>query len=97
VTSPGTGTNPVAQVWFNRLGGIPTITHPATGTYNVAIPGLAVNVTINAIATSNGPNDDLVSVTSGGGQLIVHVTDAGTGALVDDYFSLIIVGASSSG
>jgi hypothetical protein len=96
VTSPGTGTNPVAQVWFNRLGGIPTITHPSAGDYRVTIPGLAANVTTNVIATSNGPNDDLVSVTSGGGVLFVRVRNT-AGTLVDDYFSLVVLGASASG
>jgi hypothetical protein len=96
VTSPGTGTIPVAQVWFNRVGGIPTITHPSTGSYRVTIPGMPINVTTNAIATSNGPNGEIVAVSSASGNLFVTVTnDAGTP--VDDYFSIIVYGASASG
>lgn len=96
VTSPGTGTNPLAQVWFNRVGGIPTITHPSTGSYRVTIPGMSINVTTNAIATSNGPNGSTVAVSSGSGALFVSVTN-NAGTPVDDYFSLVVYGASSSG
>jgi hypothetical protein len=96
VTSPGQGTNPVAQVWFNRLGGIPTITHPSTGLYLVTIPGISINVTVNAIAVSNGPNGETVGVSSASGPLYVTVTDD-TGAPVDDYFSIIVFGGSSTG
>jgi hypothetical protein len=96
VTSPGQGANPVAQVWFNRLGGIPTITHPSTGFYLVTIPGISINVTVNAIAVSNGPNGEIVSVSSSGGQLFVDVNDS-AGNPVDDYFSIIVFGGSSTG
>lgn len=63
-TSSGDGTNLVATVWFNRLGGIPTITHPSTGYYLVTFPGLPINVASNAIAVSDGPNDRTVAVSS---------------------------------
>ena len=96
VTSPGTGTNPVAQVWFNRVGGIPTITHPSTGSYRVTIPGISINVTTNAIATSNGPNGSTVAVSSSAGNLFVSVTN-NAGTAVDDYFSIVVYGGSSSG
>jgi hypothetical protein len=96
VTSPGTGANPVAQVWFNRLGGAPTITRTSLGNYTVTFPGLSVNVTTNVIAAPNGPNGSIVSVTSGSGNFLVRVkTDAG--AAEDNYFSLIVLGGSSSG
>ncbi len=96
VTSPGTGTNPLAQVYFNRVGGIPTITHPSTGHYTVTFPGISANVTTNVIATGNGPNDDQVSVSSSSGPFDVNVLN-GAGTAVDDYFSLIVFGASSTG
>jgi hypothetical protein len=96
VTSPGTGTNPVAQVWFNRVGGIPTITHPSTGSYRVTIPGMPINVTTNAIATSNGPNGEIVAVSSASGNLFVSVTN-NAGTPVDDYFSIIVYGGSATG
>jgi len=95
VTSPG-GVGPTAQVWFNRFGGIPTITRTGTGVYNVTFPGLSLNVTTNSIVVSNGPNSDQVSVSSGGGSLFVTVLN-GTGTAVDDYFSLTVFGASSTG
>ena len=96
VTSPGSGTTPVAQVWFNRVGGIPTITHPSTGSYRVTIPGMPINVTTNAIATSNGPNGEIVAVSSSAGALFVSVTN-NAGTAVDDYFSIIVYGGTSSG
>jgi hypothetical protein len=96
VTSPGSGTNPVAQVWFNRVGGIPTITHPSTGSYRVTIPGMPINVTTNAIATSNGPNGSTVAVSSSGGNLYVTVSN-NAGTPVDDYFSIVVYGGSASG
>jgi len=96
VTSPGSGTNPLAQVWFNRVGGIPTISHPSVGHYSVTFPGISANVTTNVIATGNGPNEDQVSITSSSGPFNVIVLN-GAGTAVDDYFSLIVFGASSSG
>lgn len=95
VTSPG-GVGPTAQVWFNRFGGIPTISRSGTGQYTVTFPGLPLNVTTNSIVVSNGPNDDQISVTSGGGNLLVTVLN-GAGTAVDDYFSLTVFGASSTG
>ena len=96
VTSPGSGTNPAVSVYFNRFGGAPTITHPSVGHYTVAFPGLSLNVTTNSIVTGNGPNDDQVSVSSGGGKLSVTVLN-GAGTAVDDYFSLVVTGASAAG
>jgi hypothetical protein len=95
VTSPG-GVGPVAQVWFNRFGAAPTITRTGVGQYTVSFPGLSLNVTTNSIAVGNGPNDDQVSVTSGGGNLFVTVLN-GAGTAVDDYFSVMVFGAASTG
>jgi hypothetical protein len=96
VTSPGSGTNPLAQVWFNRYGGIPTITHPSTGSYRVTFPGISLNAIANEIATSNGPNGSTVAVSSASGALYVTVTN-NAGTAVDDYFSIVVFGGSSSG
>jgi hypothetical protein len=93
--TPG-GSSPSVGVWFNRFGGVPTITRTGTGTYTVTFPGIAANVTTNVIASGNGPNDDQVSISSGSGSLFVSVLN-GAGTAVDDYFSLVIYGASTSG
>lgn len=95
MTSPG-GVSPVVQIWFNRLGGVPTVIRTGTGQYTVTFPGLSANVTTNVIASGNGPNDDQVSVTSGSGSLLVTVLN-GAGTAVDDYFSLVVFGSSSAG
>jgi hypothetical protein len=95
VTSPG-GATPGVDVWFNRLGGEPTITRTGTGTYVVAFPGLNANVTTNVVAVGNGPNDDQVSITSGTGNLHVTVLN-GAGTAVDDFFSVVVFKASSTG
>lgn len=95
VTSPG-GVGPVAQVWFNRFGAAPTITRTGVGQYTVSFPGLPLNVTTNSIVVGNGPNDDQVSVTSGSGNLLVTVLN-GAGTAVDDYFSVMVFGAASTG
>jgi hypothetical protein len=97
VTSTGAAvTNPPIDVWFNRLGGEPTITRTATGSYTVTIPGINASVSSNVIASTNGPNSDLVSVSSASGDLLVRVTNS-TGAPVDNFFSLTIFGASPTG
>jgi hypothetical protein len=97
VTSTGAAvTNPPIDVWFNRLGGEPTITRTATGSYTVTIPGINASVSSNVIASTNGPNSDLVSVSSASGDLLVRVTNS-TGAPVDNFFSLMIFGASPTG
>jgi hypothetical protein len=95
-TSPGSGANPAVDVWFNRLGGIPTVTHTSIGNYTVTFPGLSGNVTTNAIVAGNGPNDDQVSVTSSGGSFLVTVL-TGAGAPEDAFFSLVVYGGSSAG
>jgi hypothetical protein len=97
VTSTGAAvTNPPIDVWFNRLGGEPTITRTGTGSYTVTIPGISTSVATNIIASTEGPNSDLVSVTSASGNLSVHVTNT-AGAPEDNFFSLMIFGASSTG
>jgi hypothetical protein len=96
VTSPGTGANPTVSTFFNRLGGAPTIVRTSAGRYTVSFPGLSANVTTNVIATGNGPNDDQVSITSSGGNLLVGVLN-GAGTATDDFFSIVVFGSSSTG
>jgi hypothetical protein len=97
VTSRGTAvTNPPIDVWFNRLGGEPTITRTGTGTYTVTIPGINASIASNVIASTDGPNSDLVAVGSANGNLTVRVTNT-AGAAEDNFFSLMIFGASPTG
>ena len=100
VASTGTGTSPVIQSWFNRVGGTPTITHlPGSGFYNVFFPGLSADVTSSAIAAPNSPTGNAVTVAQGiaAGNFVVQVRTSETGALADGYFSFVLFGASPTG
>jgi hypothetical protein len=80
--------NGTLELYFNRFGGAPTITHPATGEYDVKFPGLDVNVTSDTIAFGNGGGTNQVAVGSTQGEFIVTVSNA-AGTPVNGYWSMV--------
>jgi hypothetical protein len=93
VTPSGT-----VDTYFNRFGGAPTVSHTATGFYQISFPGLtawyiATPPMVSLIGTSSA---GFVTASTSGGQFYV-LTQNTSGVNADRYFSLISFPMSSTG
>jgi hypothetical protein len=54
----------VVESYFNRNGGVPTETHAATGSYDIAFPGTSLNVNLQILQATlvGGPGEVAVVV-----------------------------------
>ncbi len=84
--------------WFNRSGGQPSIAHAAgSGQYTITFPGISFNANIQlALASVVGDVANFISLSSGGGDLIVY-TKNNLGLAAEQQFVATIHPASSTG
>jgi hypothetical protein len=84
--------------WFNRRGGIPTVTHtPMSGRYIVTFPGSSFDINTNVVpvATLVSSTGEISVDTFGGGIVVDTFTSAGAAADVD--LSLVVFDSSTTG
>ena len=84
--------------WFNRRGGIPTVTHtPASGTYLVTFPGSNFNIDTNVVpvATLVSSAGEIGVDTFGGAVQVQTFSSAGAAADVDS--ALVVFDSSTTG
>lgn len=86
----------VLQEWFNRLGGMPTVTVQGTGQYLLTFPGFQAQVSnsIALVSLQSGTSGEISRSSGGGDNPAVRTFDS-EGTATNKGFDLLIVVPSS--
>ena len=83
--------------YFNREGGAPTVTHTATGWYDIVFPGInAWFISTVPVVTITSTTPALASASTSGGRFLVTTYNTSGGSM-DAWFSLVGFPMSASG
>lgn len=91
------GPTGAVSTYFNRRGGAPTVTHTATGQFEIAFPGLTAWYPETApVATLMSSSPGEVAASTTGGRFLVS-TYSSAGVATDRWFVLLCYPMSPTG